>query len=103
MLEQRLAKPLHHAAVYLTLEQQRIDHRAEVVDDGVALDRNYAACRIDLDFDDVTAVREGRGARRLHLRGVEPGVDSRRKLGGNARGLRPGEQIDAPGGAGAAK
>ena len=58
MLEQRLADALHDAAVHLALQHHRIDDAAEVVDHGVALDRDGAGIGIDLDLDDVAAVRE---------------------------------------------
>src|SRR5262249_50690472 len=78
---------------------QRIDHVTEVIDDRVTEDRGDARVRIDLHLDDVTAVRERRGGRVLHLRGVEPRFHAGRQLCGVVRGFRDIEQIDRPGGA----
>src|SRR6202012_1654428 len=52
---------LRDAAVELAGDDHRIDDGAEVVDAGIAHDLDHAGIGIDLDFGDVTAVREGRG------------------------------------------
>ena len=55
----------------LAFEQQWIDGAAEIVDHRVALDRNRAGVGIDLDLDDVTAVRKSLRQRHLIVRRVE--------------------------------
>ena len=71
MLEQRLADALHHAAMALALDQQRIDDRAEVVDHGVPHHLDPAGVGIDLDLGDMAAVGEGRRRRLVHVADVE--------------------------------
>jgi hypothetical protein len=63
----------------LTCEQQRVERRAEIVDDDVVDDFDDAGRRIDLDFGEMGAVRvgavglgEGRGS--LQLRGIGAGA-----------------------------
>src|SRR6185437_13091439 len=68
---QRLADALRHAAMKLAGDDHRIDDGAEVVDAGIAHDPDHAGLRIDLDFGDVTAVREGRWG----IRGVVVDVE----------------------------
>ena len=58
-LHQRLADALRDAAMHLALDDHRIDELAEVVDRGPAVDRHDAGLRIDLEFADVDAGREG--------------------------------------------
>ena len=58
VLLQDLADALRDAADDLALEQQRIDHGADVVDHAVFHDLDLAGLRIDLDLADVHAVRE---------------------------------------------
>ena len=50
VLEQRLADALRHAAVDLPRADHRVEHPAEVVDHGVAVDRHGAGLGIDLDL-----------------------------------------------------
>ena len=85
--------------MHLPLEQQRVDHRAEVIHHRVTQDRGDAAVGIDLDLGDMAAVREGGGRRILHLRIIESGLHAGRELRGIARHLRDIEQIDMPVGA----
>ena len=87
----------------LALEQQRIDHRAEIVDDGVALDLHVAGIGIDLDLGDVAAVGKRFGGGRPCMSGVEPRLHAGRQLRWIARRRRDREQIDAPVGADDAK
>src|SRR6516164_7744889 len=61
MLAQRLADPLDDAAMRLAVDQRRVDHDAEIVDEGIANDVDRAGLRVDLDLGDVAAVRKGRG------------------------------------------
>ena len=63
----------------LACEQQRVERRAEIVDDDVVDDFDDAGRRIDLDFGEMGAVRvgavglgEGRGS--LQLRGIGAGA-----------------------------
>src|SRR6185295_14819038 len=59
-LHQALADALHHAAVDLALDQQRIHDEPEVVHRAVAHHLDLAGVRIDLDLRHVAAVRERR-------------------------------------------
>src|SRR5579871_4428850 len=59
LFHQRLADALHHAAMHLACEQQRIERDAEIVDDDVVDHPDDTGCRIDLDFGNVRAVRIG--------------------------------------------
>src|SRR6185437_1355391 len=62
--DERLADPLGDAAMDLTLEEQRVDDDAAVVDGGVALDLDLAGLGIDLELADMAAIGEiGRGRR----------------------------------------
>src|SRR5436305_875671 len=61
ILEQRMADVLADAAMDLTLEQQRIDHRAKIVDHDEAEDARRAGIGLDLDLADMAAIGEGRG------------------------------------------
>ena len=56
VLHQDLADALRHAADDLSVQQQRIDHGADVVDHAVAHDLDRAGLRIDLELADVAAV-----------------------------------------------
>ncbi len=71
-LHQRLADALNHAAVGLTLDQQRIDQGAEVVDHVVAHDLDDAGVGIDLDLRDVAAVGERRRRRLVDVPSPAP-------------------------------
>ena len=66
LLKQHLAQALHHAALNLALDQQRIDDGAKIIDCGVSHDVRCAGVRIDLDFGDMAAIREGGGDRFGH-------------------------------------
>ena len=57
VLHQHLAGALRDAAVDLAVQQQRIEHGADVVDHAVAHDLDLAGFLVDLDFADVAAVR----------------------------------------------
>src|SRR6266851_2877050 len=59
-LQHRLADPLHHSAVDLPLDQQRIDDGAKIIDGKIFHHLDMAGLRIDLDLGDMTAVRKGR-------------------------------------------
>ncbi len=56
MLDQRLADPLGDAAVGLAVDDQRVHGAADVVDGGVAHDRQHAGVGIDLHLADVAAI-----------------------------------------------
>ena len=58
VLEQRLPDALHDAAVDLSFDDHRIDHRADIVHRDVAQQLHHAGIRIDLDLGDVRAGRE---------------------------------------------
>ena len=89
VLHQHLARALRDAAVDLAVQQQRIEHGADVVDHAVAHDLDLAGLRVDLDLADVAAVREvrrparvdrGGGQARLHaLRQLAPDRARRRR------------------------
>ena len=59
LLVERRADALHHAAMHLAGEQDRVHRDAKIVDDGVADDRRGAGLRIDLNLADMGAVRIG--------------------------------------------
>src|SRR5215831_10843178 len=79
LLHQRLPRALRDAAVDLTLERQRIDHRADVVDHDVRGQPDLARLGIDLDLADVTACRVGERRRRVRPGLVEAGFDAGRQ------------------------
>ena len=60
-LAQRLANPLHHAAMDLPGNQHRIQHLAEFLHRTVAHDFGHAGVRIDFHLADMRAVGEGHG------------------------------------------
>src|SRR5215472_9354882 len=70
VLHQDLADALGDAADDLSLQQQRIDDRADVVHDAVADDLDLAGVLVDLELADVAAVREV-----LHRRDIGRGCD----------------------------
>ena len=49
MFHQRLTGALHDAAVHLTVQDERIDGAARIVDRGIAGERDLARVGIDLD------------------------------------------------------
>ena len=56
--QQQLADALRDAAADLPFEQQRVHHRADIVDDVVAQELDLAGLGVDLEFADMHAVRE---------------------------------------------
>ena len=68
---QGLPDPLDDTAMRLTIDQQRVDDDAEIVDERVFDDVNDASLRVDLDLGDVTAVREGRGRAVIDVGDIE--------------------------------
>ena len=62
VLAQCLANALHDPAMRLAVDQQRIDYRAEIVDERITDDLDHTGLGVDLDFRDMAAVRE-RGGR----------------------------------------
>src|SRR6185436_7170673 len=68
LLPQRLARALRDAALDLALDDGAVDDAADVVDAGDLRDRDRAGVRIDLNFDDLRAVRPGRRRGRLRRR-----------------------------------
>jgi len=57
----RLADALGDAAMGLPLDQERVDHGAEIIDRAVARDADGAGLGVDLDLGDVAAIGKGRG------------------------------------------
>ena len=70
VLHQDLADALRDAADDLALEQQRVEHGADVVDHAVAHDLDLAGLLVDLELADVAAVGEV-----LHRRDIGRGRD----------------------------
>ena len=70
------------AAVLLALDEQRVDHRAAVVDGDVAHELDPAGLEVDLDDGDVGAERERRVALVEVASGLERGRRRRRDAGG---------------------
>src|SRR4029078_134408 len=106
ILEQNLSKALPDAALDLSLDQERVDERAEVVDRGISYDLGGAGFGIDLDFGNMTTVREGGGNRILHhminvervrcaLRQLESAAQSRRQFEQCDRAVRAGDDETA--------
>mgnify|MGYP003693631879 CR=1 FL=1 len=60
LLPQGLADALHDCPMSLAIDNERIDAAPDVVDRGVAHERETATFRIDLDFANRAAVREHR-------------------------------------------
>ena len=54
LLHQDLPDPLGEPAVHLALEGQRVDYRADIVDDDIVDQADRAGLGIDLDLADVT-------------------------------------------------
>src|SRR6516165_8806841 len=79
--------------MHLTLEQQRVDGAAEIVDHRIAFNGNCPGIRIDLDLDDVAAVRESLCRRRARMCCVKTGCHARRQFGGISRRLRRLENV----------
>ena len=78
LLEQRLGDALGDAAVHLALDDQRVDHLADVVDGHVLADRDPAGLGVHLGRAQVRAVRE-------------------RERGGSKRGVRVQRRLHAVG------
>jgi hypothetical protein len=66
--------------VHLTLHDQRVDHRADVVDADVLADPGLAGLGVDVDRTQVRAVREGEVVRVERGLGVQVGLDSVRQV-----------------------
>src|SRR5256885_16385475 len=89
--EQRLADPLGDGAVDLTLDDQRVDDGAAVLDEGVAPESDAPRLAIDLDDGDV----HGAGERRPRRVEVHGGLEARGEPGGKpARRRRVRETRD---------
>src|SRR6266446_5505255 len=82
--EQRLADPLGDGAVDLTLDDQRVDDGAAVLDEGVAPESDAPRLAIDLDDGDV----HGAGERRPRRVEVHGGLEARGAPGGGAYARR---------------
>src|SRR5205823_8575891 len=62
LLAERLAEPLHRAAVDLAARDRRADDAADIVDRRIGDDSHAAGVGVDLDLADVARVRPGRPA-----------------------------------------
>ena len=60
LLPQRLAKSLGHTAVYLPVDQQRIDHIAAIVHRDVPADLDLPGLAVNITHNDVCAERESK-------------------------------------------
>ena len=88
VLHQRLAGALRDAAVDLAVQQQRIEHGADIVDHAVAHDLDLAGFLVDLEFADVAAVRIIVDRRGVDGGGEQAGLHAFRKFGGIERRRR---------------
>src|ERR1700730_16630820 len=59
VLHQHLAPTLRNAAADLAFEQQRVHHRADIVDDAVTQDLDGTRLLVDLELADIAGGREG--------------------------------------------
>ena len=83
---QRLAGALHDAAMELALDQQRVDHVADIVNRGVADEAHLAGVGVDLDLADVAAVRIGAFAAREGAGFEQAGLGAARQPRRHERG-----------------
>ena len=80
MFEHRLAYPLRDAALHLAAQQQRVDDRAEIVDDEIAQDLDMPGLGVDLDLADMAAIGKGRRGRGEMPALGKAGLDARRAI-----------------------
>src|SRR4029079_16539280 len=71
VLEERLPDAGRDAAVHLPLGNQRVHDGARVVDRDEVAELDLACLRVDLDYGDVRAEREGGSARLEDLGGAQ--------------------------------
>ena len=89
LLVQRLADAGGDAAVLLALDEERVEHRAAVVDRDVAQQADLARVEVDLDDGDVGAERE-RGAALVEVElGRRAAVGRSRRVGSDVGELAP--------------
>src|SRR6185437_627449 len=88
VLHQRLACALRDAALNLAVHQQRVDDRADVVDDAVAYDLHLAGFAVDLQFADMDAVRVVGDWRAVHRGGRQARLHALGEVFGIERGGR---------------
>ena len=72
---ERLADALRQAAVHLAFDDHRVDHLAEVVHRGKAIDAHRAGVAVDLDLADVGAGGEGEVGRVVERVLVQAGLE----------------------------
>src|SRR5712675_1460021 len=92
-LVERPADALYGAALELTLDLQRMDRLAGVLDDGVALDVDAAGFAVDLDVDDVEAEARA-GTRHAHFGVPRNGAVACHGLGRDLRNRQGLESAD---------
>ena len=88
MLAQHLAKPLHDAAMGLTIDHRLMNDDSDVVDRRVAHDGDNTRLRIDLDLADMAAVRKRHLRRGKFADGIEAALQFFRKIVRLPRALR---------------
>ena len=81
VFEQSLAHALRDAAVYLAVDDQRVDRAADVVDRGIIDNLCHPGFGIDFDFTDVAAIGEAREQDSLVARRGERSLQILRQVG----------------------
>ena len=61
--------------MHLASQGQRIDNRADIIDDGIAEEADFAALGIDFDLADMAAIGKVRDLGREARNFVEPGLE----------------------------
>ncbi len=79
VFHQDLADALRDAAMDLAVQQQRIEHGADIVDHAIAHDLDFAGFLVDLDFADVAAVRKILRSAPCRWRSRQAGLHARRE------------------------
>ena len=78
VFQERLPDPLGDAALRLAVQDQRIDRAPDIIDGGIADDRDMAGLGIDLDLADLRAVGKARDRQGLVGDGGERPLPLRR-------------------------
>src|SRR5207248_8870290 len=87
---------LRDPAMHLALQQQRVDDRAEIVDDEIARDLDMSGIGVDLDLADMATIRKGRLRRREVAALGKAGLELRRQLPRVEGGARHRLDSDGP-------